>query len=211
MRSSALLDHELHVIHTETAEPAAIALIAGALSETAARVGAEAIADFDGPSRSDFDPWLGGAVVVLAERGQTVAGGALRRYDSNTAELDWLWTRPDQRRRGLARRVLRELEAAALWRHYRRLYAVTGPGRTEARALLHSSGYRPLGARIGAPATGAANGVSHANGSTVIGSVNGVNVANGSNGSHAANRSTPANRESALPQLTYLGFVKALG
>jgi polar amino acid transport system permease protein len=152
MRSPALLDHDLHVIHTETAQPAAVALIAGALSEAAARAGADAIADFAGPYRSDFDPWLGGAVVVLAEHGKTVAGGALRRYDSNTAEIDWLWTRPDRRRRGLARRVLRELEEAALWRHYRRLYAVTGPGRAEARALLHSSGYRPLGAGICASA-----------------------------------------------------------
>lgn len=153
MRSPVLLDEELHVIHTETTEPAAVALIAGALSEAAARAGLEAIADFDGPSRSGFDPWLGGAVVVLAEHGQTVAGGALRRYDSNTAEIDWLWTRPDRRRRGMARRVLHELEEAALWRHYRRLYAVTGPGRAEARALLNSSGYSPLGAGICASAT----------------------------------------------------------
>ena len=198
MLSPALLDHEVHVIHTETAEPAATALIAGALSEAAARAGAQAIADFDGPTRSGFDPWLGGAVVVLAEKGQTVAGGALRRYDSNTAELDWLWTRPDRRRAGLARRVLRELEAAALWRHYRRLYAVTGPGRTEARALLHSSGYRPLGAGICAQATGAVNGA------------NGVNSANGMNSANGSGSANGSSGRFGLPPLAYLGFVKAL-
>jgi GNAT superfamily N-acetyltransferase len=85
-------------------------------------------------------------VVVLTDGGETVAGGALRRYDSNTGQLDWLWTRPDRRRAGLGRRVLTELEAAAGWRHYRRLYAVAGPGRTEARGLLQAAGYSPLGA-----------------------------------------------------------------
>lgn len=138
------LETDIKVLHTETRQSAAVPLIAGALAESAAREGAEALADFGADRRDGFDPWLGGAVLVLVDRGETVAGGALRRYDSTTAQLDWLWTRPDRRRSGLARRVLAELAETAVWHHYRRLYAMTGPGRTEARTLLASSGFRAL-------------------------------------------------------------------
>src|SRR5438094_7717340 len=54
-----------------------------------------------------------GALLILQENGETVAGGAFRRYDSLTAELKRIWTHSAHRRRGLARVVLAELEAEA--------------------------------------------------------------------------------------------------
>lgn len=133
------------VLHTEADEPAATPLIAGLLAEFTARTGADALADFDQEHRDGFAPWLGGDLLVLRKDGETVAGGAFRRYDSNTVQLDWLWTRPDRRRQGLAGRVVAELEYTAAWRGYQRSYAVAGPGRPEVRALLPARGYTPLG------------------------------------------------------------------
>ena len=140
---------ELETVHAEAGDPAATALVAGFLAELTARIGMEALAEFDQRRREEFAPWLGGDLIVLAESGRTVAGGAYRRYDSTTVELDWLWTRPDRRRTGLARHVVAELETAAVWRGYQRAYAVIGPGRTEARELLRGAGYIPLGSAAG--------------------------------------------------------------
>lgn len=144
--TAALLVRDgLEVLHTEPDEPEATALIAGLLADLTARIGADALAEFDPAHREGFAPWLGGDLLLLREDGETVAGGGFRRYDSNTVELDWLWTRSDRRRTGLGRRVLAELEYTAIWRGYLRSYAVAGPGRSEARKLLAATGYAPLG------------------------------------------------------------------
>ena len=45
--------------------------------------------------------------------GETMAGGAFKRYDDRTAEFKRIWTRRDLRRQGLARKLLVELEAQA--------------------------------------------------------------------------------------------------
>jgi GNAT superfamily N-acetyltransferase len=144
--TAALLVRDgLEVLHTEPDEPEATTLIAGLLADLTARIGADALTEFAPPHRDGFAPWLGGDLLLLRHDGETVAGGAFRRYDSNTVELDWLWTRPGRRRTGLGRRVVAELEYTAAWRGYQRSYAVAGPGRAEVRALFAASGYTPLG------------------------------------------------------------------
>ena len=85
----------------------------------------------------------GGALLIVVENGSTVAGGAFRQLDSQTAELKRIWTSSKHRRRGLARFVLAELEAEALRRGYARLYLTTGPRQPEARELYLSTGYTP--------------------------------------------------------------------
>ncbi len=85
-----------------------------------------------------------GAFLVLTEGGHAVAGGAFRRYDPETAELKRMWTSSSHRRRGLARRVLDELESAAAALGYRRIYLTTGPRQPEAKALYLATGYSPL-------------------------------------------------------------------
>lgn len=143
--TAALLVRDgLETLHTAADEPAATALIAGLLAGYTARTGTDALVEFDCPHRDAFAPRLGGDLVVLLDGGETVAGGAFRRYDSNTAQLDWLWARPDRRRSGLARRVIAQLEHTAAWRGYLRAYAVAGPGQPEVRALLPACGYAPL-------------------------------------------------------------------
>lgn len=92
------------------------------------------VSDFEGPH---------GAFVVILRGGQTIAGGAIRRYDDTTAEVKRVWTNSQFRRQGLARRVLLELEKAAAGLGYRRIHLTTGPRQPEARALYLASGYLP--------------------------------------------------------------------
>ncbi|WP_323100131.1 NADPH-dependent FMN reductase [Intrasporangium sp. YIM S08009] len=84
-----------------------------------------------------------GAFLVVVRDGQTIAGGAIRRYDAETAEVKRVWTNAQFRRQGLARRVLSELEGAAASLGYRRIHLTTGPRQPEARALYLAAGYVP--------------------------------------------------------------------
>jgi len=85
-----------------------------------------------------------GAFLLLLRDGESVAGGAFKRYDERTAELKRIWTHPLHRGKGLARRIVAELEAEALRRGYSRVYLTTGPRQPEARSLYLATGYTPL-------------------------------------------------------------------
>ena len=85
-----------------------------------------------------------GKFVILQHAGQTVAGGAYRKYDEQTAELKRIWTHPDYRRRGLGIKLLEVLEDEAAGHGYRKLFLVTGPMQPEAIAMYARHGYEPL-------------------------------------------------------------------
>ena len=91
----------------------------------------------------EFEP-PHGLLLILLEAGEPVAGGAYRRFDERTAELKRIWTHSAQRRRGLARAVVTELEQAAATAGYDRVYLTTGPRQPEARGLYLATGYTPL-------------------------------------------------------------------
>ncbi|MFM0666975.1 GNAT family N-acetyltransferase [Paraburkholderia sediminicola] len=92
-----------------------------------------------------------GAFIVVVRNGETVGGGAFKRYDATTAELKRIWTHAGLRRQGLARRVVQELEARALRQGYRRVYLTTGFKQPEAAGLYFNAGYEPLFDRSIAP------------------------------------------------------------
>jgi GNAT superfamily N-acetyltransferase len=92
-----------------------------------------------------------GAFIVIVRDGETVGGGAFKRYDATTAELKRIWTHASQRRQGLARLVVQELEARALRQGYRRVYLTTGFMQPEAAGLYFNTGYEPLFDRSIAP------------------------------------------------------------
>jgi GNAT superfamily N-acetyltransferase len=85
-----------------------------------------------------------GNFLLLLRDGETIAGGAFKRYDERTAEFKRIWTRRDLRRQGLARRLLVELEAQALRQGYSRIYLTTGPRQPEAKHLYLTNGYTAL-------------------------------------------------------------------
>ena len=92
----------------------------------------------------EFAPERGGAFLILVEHGRTIAGGAFRRHDPETAELKRIWTHPDHRRRGLGLAVVRELEREALRQGLPPDPPHHGPRQPEAAGLYLTGGYTPL-------------------------------------------------------------------
>jgi polar amino acid transport system permease protein len=121
-------------------DPAVAPLLAGLRLEYTSRYGPnDELARYPG---NEFAP-PHGAFLIVVSGGETVAGGAFRRYDATTAELKRVWTHPRHRGEGLGRLVVAELEREALRRGYRRIYLTTGPRQPEAVRLYLASGYEP--------------------------------------------------------------------
>ncbi|MFG2026069.1 GNAT family N-acetyltransferase [Streptomyces sp. NPDC048825] len=135
---------ELTVVHVTVADPRVEPLLRELGDEYSSRYGKDANAELARYPDEEFTAPHGGVLLLLLERGEPVAGGAFRRYDETTAELKRIWTHSAHRRRGLARRVVAELEREASARGYRRIYLTTGPRQPEARGLYLVTGYIPL-------------------------------------------------------------------
>ncbi|MEV4947036.1 GNAT family N-acetyltransferase [Streptomyces sp. NPDC053755] len=135
---------ELSVVRVPVSDPRVVPLLRGLGEEYTARYGDFAEAELARYPDEEFAPSHGGVLLLLLEGGAPVAGGAFRRYDGTTAELKRIWTHSAHRRRGLARRVVAELEREADGRGYRRIYLTTGPRQPEARGLYLATGYTPL-------------------------------------------------------------------
>ena len=85
------------------------------------------------------------SVFLVARMGGTpVACGALRPIDDTVAEVKRMYVAPEGRRRGLARRILNELEHRAIGFGYRTVRLETGVGQPEAVALYEACGYRRI-------------------------------------------------------------------
>ncbi|WP_422070659.1 GNAT family N-acetyltransferase [Streptomyces hoynatensis] len=140
------------VVRAEVTDPLAGPLLRGLEREYVARYGSGARAEMTRYPAGEFSPPHGLLLLLLAG-GEPVAGGAYRRHDARTAELKRVWCHPAHRRRGLARRVLAELESAAARAGYRRIHLTTGPRQPEARALYLAAGYTPLFDTSAAPET----------------------------------------------------------
>ena len=149
----------LEVRRARLTDEAAGPLLAGLLEEYTERYGAVSASEFEHHPPEVFTPEQGGALILLVEQGETIAGGAFRGHvreglladvppvladEPPTAEFKRIWTHAAHRRRGLARRVLAELERAALAAGYRRVYLSTGPRQPEAVALYLAAGYTEL-------------------------------------------------------------------
>ena len=135
---------ELTIIQVPVTDPRVEPLRRELGHEYSTRYGKDAHAEISRYPDEEFTEPYGGLLLLLLERGESVAGGAFRRYDATTAELKRIWTHSAHRRRGLARRVVAELERAAGARGYRRIYLTTGPRQPEARGLYLATGYTPL-------------------------------------------------------------------
>ncbi|KUJ38022.1 putative N-acetyltransferase YsnE [Streptomyces sp. MBT84] len=132
------------VVHVPVSDPRVRPLLHELGEEYSTRYGKDAHAELARYPDEEFTAPYGGVLLLLLERGQPVAGGAFRRYDADTAELKRIWTHSAHRRRGLARRVVAELEHEAGVRGYRRIRLTTGPRQPEARGLYLATGYTPL-------------------------------------------------------------------
>ena len=80
-------------------------------------------------------------VVVGYENGNPVACGAIKEFDSESMEVKRMFTKPEVRGKGLASRVLTELEGWALELGYKKCVLETGKRQVEAVAFYQKKGY----------------------------------------------------------------------
>jgi GNAT superfamily N-acetyltransferase len=83
-------------------------------------------------------------LVVRGDDGAAVACGGIARFDETRGELKRMYVLPEHRGRGLGRRLLAELEAAARRLGYASIVLETGDRQHEALALYTSSGYERI-------------------------------------------------------------------
>ena len=100
-----------------------------------------------GPTReaSMFVPADGVFVVVRDDAERAVACGGIARFDAARAEVKRMYVGPDERGRGLGRRVLAELETHARELGYAGLVLETGDRSAAALAIYESSGFERVG------------------------------------------------------------------
>jgi GNAT superfamily N-acetyltransferase len=87
----------------------------------------------------------GGGYVALYEDGRPVAGGGVKRLSDEIGEIKRMYVVPEARSRGLARRLLAELEQVARGLGYETVRLDTGREQPHAEALYRSAGYRSIG------------------------------------------------------------------
>ncbi|MBI5932925.1 MAG: GNAT family N-acetyltransferase [Chloroflexi bacterium] len=80
-------------------------------------------------------------VVVAYDDGQPAGCGAIKEYAPGVMEIKRMFTRPQNRGRGIASKVLRELETWAGELAYKKCILETGKKQEEAIGLYRKSGY----------------------------------------------------------------------
>jgi GNAT superfamily N-acetyltransferase len=83
-------------------------------------------------------------VVVAYDNNQPVGCGAIKEYDLNTMEVKRMFTLPECRGRGVATKVLNELEKWTIESGYEKCILETGKRQPEAIALYKKSGYKSI-------------------------------------------------------------------
>jgi DNA-binding MarR family transcriptional regulator/GNAT superfamily N-acetyltransferase len=112
--------------------------------ELAARFESGFDANADESARvADMTPPSGLFVIARLDGGAIGCGG-FKRAGKTTAEIKRVWTAPSARGMGVARRMLRALEAAAGEAGVKTLRLDTNRALTEAHALYRSEGYREI-------------------------------------------------------------------
>jgi GNAT superfamily N-acetyltransferase len=81
-------------------------------------------------------------VVVAYENDQPVACGAIKEYAPDTMEIKRMYTSPTSRGKGIASKVLQELEVWAAELSYEKCILETGKKQPEAIAFYKKSGYK---------------------------------------------------------------------
>jgi GNAT superfamily N-acetyltransferase len=122
-------------------DPAAVALRAAQRAELDARYGSDNHEPGPPPSATDIDLFL---VAVDRRSGEAVGCGGLRRLDVASAEIKRMYVVPHARGTGVATRVLRALESAAVERGWTTLRLETGTAQPDAQRFYEREGYRRI-------------------------------------------------------------------
>jgi len=81
-------------------------------------------------------------VVVAYENGKPVGCGAIKEFSANTMEIKRMYTSPESRGKGIASKVLNELEKWAIELYCNKCVLETGKRQPEAIALYKKTGYK---------------------------------------------------------------------
>ena len=107
----------------------------------------------DGDDHAFYDQFNGSDdipyVLVGEEKGEAIACGALKPYDPTTLEVKRMYTAEGHRGRGVAVRLLEELEAWARELGYLRLILETGKRQTAAVRLYEKYGFERMAENYG--------------------------------------------------------------
>ncbi|MEW5797789.1 MAG: GNAT family N-acetyltransferase [Bacteroidota bacterium] len=82
--------------------------------------------------------------VVAYEDEKPVGCGAIKEFASDTTEVKRMYTLPEYRGKGIAKKILAELERWASEMSYAKCILETGKRQPEAIALYTKSGYTPI-------------------------------------------------------------------
>ena len=91
------------------------------------------------------------ALAVVYENGIPIACGAWKAVDRQTAELKRIYVLPEHRRRGVASRMIQQLESHAAFHGYRQMILETATTTLDSQRLYLDLGYRRV-AYYGSPA-----------------------------------------------------------
>ena len=120
--------------------PDALALLEACVTELDEMYGELRDAGTPSARPDELSPPHGG-YVVLYDVDVPVAGGGFKHLAEGVAEIKCMYVVPERRGRGLARRLLDGLEAAAREAGYSTLRLDTGPQQPHAQRLYERAGY----------------------------------------------------------------------
>lgn len=83
-------------------------------------------------------------VVIAYEDKNPVGCGAIKEYSPDTMEVKRMFVRPDQRNKGIASEVLKELEKWASEMSYKKCILETGKKQPEAISLYKKNGFTSI-------------------------------------------------------------------
>ena len=132
---------EIEIRAARLDDPAVQKLVSEALADLSARYGGGS-GDDTPVAASDFEPPNGEFLVAVSD-GELVGSAAWRSHGDD-AELKRMYTAPQARGRGLARRMLAAVEASARAHSRGRLILECGNKQPEAIALYTSCGYERI-------------------------------------------------------------------
>jgi GNAT superfamily N-acetyltransferase len=83
-------------------------------------------------------------VVVAYEDGEPAGCGAIKEYAPDTMEVKRMFVMPAHRRKGIAAKILKELETRAAELSYKKCILETGKKQPEAIELYRNNGYQSI-------------------------------------------------------------------
>jgi GNAT superfamily N-acetyltransferase len=108
----------------------------------------EYLTEMDGAEHSFYDQFNKvdnlKYVVVLYEDDFPVGCGAIKKYSANTMEIKRMFTLPEKRGKGIASKILAELEEWSLELNFDKCILETGKRQTEAIGLYPKRGYKTI-------------------------------------------------------------------